>query len=389
MIKNKTIIILILFPVLIIGLEFDEKMPDNASSYETYPFFMHLYIAENPIFSENSLQSDKIFASENRCFTGSHYSFMAPLIRFDPVIETGFAKFEIPHKTSYDLSIIRDPSSTRLYSSLGKEDSISSVSSLSRLYLEGSTLIEHETDFYLDYKKFILTANVLQSKFKVLAGYGKDDWSLHIGYGNPDRILGRASFANRGFYFFSECGYNYKTNSIDAILFSKYHYSYERLHVTPQIFYDSVLVAQMGVLYRLLPSLSVYSNYSRRESLDFTEAGVKLNTGSLKTDILPLSYNGEIFGSKASLLAEYKYLMLNVNAEYFDSLTFGCLAKASVSLLGGNLTPSIIAEYKSDEVLDIFLNLKLIDADIFFGGRLFLNSKEYLVKGGLTWLFAD
>ncbi|MDD3803666.1 MAG: hypothetical protein PHW02_04650 [bacterium] len=388
--KNKVFMMLLAgFAFLLTASAQDKSMPDKASSYETHPFFMNIYDSSNPFFSENILQGKMLFASQNRIFSGSMFSFMARTEFYDPAAEIGFAEFIVPNKTSYDISIIRDPFTTRLYASLGKEDSVSSISSLSRLYLEGQTLLEHETDFYGDYNGYAVSANIRQNRFSFLAGLKKESFSAQAGAASGNMLLGRGFFLKSNFYLFTDFNFNYKTKSIDGIFYSKYHYSNGRLHITPQAVYDSILFLQAGILYRILPEISGYANYSRKNNLNAASAGIKVNAGGLKADILPISYEGRTAGARTSVLYERGWLSLNANAEYFDSIAFDLNGAAGADFFNGNLVLKLITGYSSRAVASIFLVAKVIDANLFFGGDFAVETKEYMLKGGFTWLFKD
>lgn len=367
----------------------DRPMPQAVSSYETHPYFLNIYGAESVIVSEYSLRNVRLLSSPLNFTDGSFYSFMKRREAYDPVLGVGYAGIDIPNKTAYDLSILRDLSTTRIYASLGKRDSTVEFASMSRLSLESSSLLEHETILYGGYGRYLAAAKVSGGMYEGLAGYRRGGFAAMAGAGTGGRILCRASANLFGCWLLSDVSYNYRLKSFDAKLFSEYHFHYERLHLTPQISYDSVLTARIGALYRVLPWASAYANYSRTNESGIISAGMKISSGWIEADILPLCLTDGKEGMAASLLAGNGSLSLNLNAQYADSLVYSAYSLISASFFSGNLSPALIAGYDSQRRADIILKVRIVDADVFFGGRLFLDSREYLLKGGFTWLFSD
>jgi hypothetical protein len=192
-----------------------------------------------------------------------------------------------------------------------------------------------------------------------------------------------------GLFAYTDIRYNYKSKSIDGYLFSKYHINLGRLHIIPQVIYDSILTSRIGALYRILPEVSFYANYTRRADDNIISSGVKYFSTKLNADILPVFYDSGGFGSKASVDLFLKHIKLNANLSYQDSLLFDAFSSLSYPLLKGNFTPSLLIGYDSNKKLDLFINLRIIDVDIILGSRFFMDTKEYLIKGGVTWLFSD
>lgn len=387
-IKN-SFFILFAIPLLIGALNVDLMMPDGESSYQTYPFFLNMYNTENVLFSENFMQSENLFADRCRIISGSMHSFMSKRMYYDFLSERGYSFFEIPNITSYDISIIRDLLSTRIYASLGKEDSFLKLNSLSRVYIENNSVSEHQTQFYGEYRNVILDVNVLRGDFEALAGYAHKIFTSEVGANNNDQIISRESVNFHGLFAYTDIRYNYKTHSMDGFLFSKYHINLGRLHIIPQVIYDSILTAQAGALYRISPEFSFYANYSRRADDNIISSGLKYFSNKMNADILPIFYNKGGLGAKASVDLFFDNIRLNANVSYQDSILFDAFSSLSYHLLGGNFTPLVLVGFNSDNKLDIFLNLKIIDVDIILGSRFFMDTKEYLLKGGVSWLFSD
>jgi hypothetical protein len=387
-IKN-TLFILLAAPLLVGALNFDVMMPDGESSYQTYPFFLNIYNTENVLFSENILQGDNLLSGRCREISGSMYSFMSKRMYYDYVSKTGYSLLEMPGTTSYDISIIRDLLSTRIYASLGKEDSFLKLNSLSGVYIENNSVSQHQTEFYGEYKNILLDVNVLQEKFEALAGYSHKIFKSEIGINNSNQIIEREAVNFHGLFAYTDIRYNYKSKSIDGYLFSKYHINLGRLHIIPQVIYDSILTSRIGALYRILPEVSFYANYTRRADDNIISSVVKYFSTKFNAYIIPVFYDSGGFGSKASVDLFLKHIKLNANLSYQDSLLFDAFSSLSYPLLKGNFTPSLLIGYDSNKKLDLFINLRIIDVDIILGSRFFMDTKEYLIKGGVTWLFSD
>jgi len=386
---KKILFIISTIPFLLNGFSFDVKMPDNISTYQIYPFFLNIYNSENALFSENQMQTIEVFGDQCRTFSGSMYSFMTKRLYYNFLNETGYALLEVPETISYDLSVVRDIYSTRLYGSLGKEDSFLNLSSFSKIYLENTAIIEHQTEFYGEYRNILLDVIVLQENIEVLGGYSKETFAMKAGLDNSNQIISKGALKLYGMFLYSDIKYNHKTEKIKGLLFFKYHLNLGLVHIVPQITYDSILTLQAGALYRVFPEASVYANYTRKSDENIITSGIKYFSDKLSADILPLYYSRDGFGVKTSIDVFYKYLKLNWNLSYSDSILFDMFSSTSLSLFGGNLIPELVIGYDNIKHLDCFLNLKIIDVNIFFGSRFFMDTKKYLIKGGFTWLFSD
>ncbi|MEO0288836.1 MAG: hypothetical protein ABIN00_04305 [candidate division WOR-3 bacterium] len=385
---RKFLFLILFFPVIIFSFKSDTYL-FSGDSYERYPYFL-FKSKINTIFDfENYTDNCEVFYRKDFVLDYNFYDFQVENIYKKKDGNFLFYEFKNPSSLNYDVNLVSDRFITRIYSSIFKNDSVLFFKGFSNFQIFSGNLYDYNNQMTFNYK--FLTGEISLSGIQksVLSGYTNNLLSTKIGYDFSKKFVSKIFLYAKNFYFYLNERFDPEDKSFQHLLYSKYFGSFYLTNYNVELFYDSSLTFTTGVLQRILPSFSVYGNFEflYPEKELFLNGGSRFTGKNIYIDFMPFYKNG--INPNLSFLYETRFFDFQSMVFRDTILYYNLRAKIKGYFFKNNLELSSTFDYKSSKEFEVFLNFKIVDGSFFMGSKFFLESKEYLLKGGFSWKFLD
>lgn len=385
---KKFLFLILLFPVIIFSFKTDTYM-FSGDSYERYPYFLF----KNKIYTvfdfENYSSDCEVFYNKNFVLNYNFYDFQLENIYRRKDLRFLFYEYKNPSTLNYDVNLISDRFTTRIYSSLFKNDSVLFFKGFSNFQILSGNLFDYNNQMAFNYKFITGEISLSDIEKSLFLGYQNDLFSTKIGYDLSKKIVSKVFLYTKNFYLYSFEKFDIENKNFQHILYSKYFGSFSLTNYNVELFYDTSLTLTAGLLQRILPSFSVYGNFEflyPGKNL-FFNGGSRFTSKNIYIDFMPFYKNS--ISPNLSFLYETKFFDFQ-SIVYKDTILYYDLrAKLKGYFFKNNLELSSTFDYKSSKEFEVFINFKIVDGSFFIGSKFFLESKEYLLKGGFSWKFLD
>jgi hypothetical protein len=361
----------------------------SGDSYERYPYFLF----KNKIYTvfdfENYSSDCEVFYNKNFVLNYNFYDFQLENIYRRKDLRFLFYEYKNPSTLNYDVNLISDRFTTRIYSSLFKNDSVLFFKGFSNFQILSGNLFDYNNQMAFNYKFITGEISLSDIEKSLFLGYQNDLFSTKIGYDLSKKIVSKVFLYTKNFYLYSFEKFDIENKNFQHILYSKYFGSFSLTNYNVELFYDTSLTLTAGLLQRILPSFSVYGNFEflyPGKNL-FFNGGSRFTSKNIYIDFMPFYKNS--ISPNLSFLYETKFFDFQ-SIVYKDTILYYDLrAKLKGYFFKNNLELSSTFDYKSSKEFEVFINFKIVDGSFFIGSKFFLESKEYLLKGGFSWKFLD
>lgn len=385
---RKFLFLILFSPMIIFSFKTDTYM-FSGDSYERYPYFLFRYKINTIFDFENYSSNCELFYNKNFVLNYNFYDFQLENIYNRKDLRFSFYEYKNPSSLNYDVNLISDRFTTRIHSSLFKNDSVLFFKGFSNFQIFSGNLYDYNNQMTFDYK--FLTGEISLSDIEksVLLGYRNNLFSTKIGYDLSKKIVSKVFLYAKNFYVYSYEKFDPEDKNFQHLLYSKYFGSFSLTNYNLELFYDSILSFTAGLLQRILPWFSIYGNidFLYPEKNIFFNTGSRFTTKNLYIDFMPF-YKNRV-SPNLSFLYETRFFDLQ-SIFYKDTILYYDLrAKLKGYFFKNNLELSSTFDYRSSKEFEVFLNFKIVNGSFFIGSKFFLESKEYLLKGGFSWKFLD
>lgn len=385
---KKFLLLIFLFPLFVFSFKSDTYM-FSGDSYERYPYFLF----KNRIYTifdfENYSDYNEVFYKKDFVLNYNFYDFQLENIYKKKDFRFLFYEFKNPSSLNYDVNLLSDRFVTRIYSSLFKNDSVLFFKGFSNFQIVSGNLYDYNNQMIFNYR--FLTGEISLSDIEksLLLGYQNNLFSAKIGYDLSKDFISKVFLYIKNFYVYSYERFDPDEKSFKHFVYSKYYGNIFLTNYNFEILYDSSLTFTSGVLQRLLPLFSIYGNFEffYPEKDLFFNVGSRVTSKNVYLDFMPFYKN--VFNPSLSFLYETKFFDFQSIFYRDTTLYYDLRAKLKGYLFKNNLELSSTFDYKSSKEFEVFLNFKIVDGSFFIGSKFFLETKEYLLKGGFSWKFLD
>lgn len=388
--KKFLFLIFFISPFIIFSFKEDSYMFDKIS-FERYPFFL-IKKSVNTFYDFEMLNlSGLIFYKEDFILSFPFYDFKIGNIYTRRDKKMVYYDIREYSSLNYDINLISSKSSTNLFSSLFKNDSLYYIKGFSFFnILTNSESSNYENQIIFKYKRIQTEFFLNNVEKNILVGYYNGLASVRVGTDFFEKIISKFFLYSKNFFLYSKENYNFLRKSFENTTFARYHNFLNLTNFVLELLYENdSLEVSAGILQRFSPQLSFYSNinYLFLQKDYYFAAGLKYIDKNLYVDLMPFSEN------KFSPSLSFNYLSEHFDFEtyfvYGDTLEYYLKSVIKSSFFKNNLNLNLTFLFTGDRELETFITFKIVDASTFLGIRFILDDRVYLIKGGLSWKFLD
>ncbi len=385
---RKFFLLILYFPIFIFSFKTDTYMY-SGDSYERYPYFLVKKSIRTVFDFENLSENRKVLYQKDFLLNYCFYDFQIKNIYIRKDFAFLFYDFITPSPLNYDVNLISDKYSTKIFTSLFKSDSSKFFKGFSNFQISSGNLYRYDNQLIFKYRFLNTEINLNDFEKYFLFGYQNDFFSSRIGYDLSKILISKIFFYGKNFYLYSLEKFNTFDKSFKHLLYSKYFGNLFLTNYNFELFYDSTLNFTSGLLQRILPQLSVYGNldisYPQKDL--FFNLGLRFVEKNIYLDFMPF-YKNKI-NLNSSFLFESKFFDLQTSVEQDTMICFDISGRLKGYFFKNNLESSLTINYNSLKEVETIINFKIVNGSCFIGSKLFFEEKEYLIKGGFYWKFLD
>ncbi len=389
---NKYIILLLLvfFYISIFAYYTSINLPYSNCSYETFPYFFNIYNNENYLsFFYNQYNFDELTNNRENNIMSLFYDISYKRIYYSDDMNIAFLDNKRNDNLYYGINLINNTLINNIHSSLFLQNNNYFISGYSNFIKQSYNPYLYYNQLFFSYKNLAAFSTLNTNEKEFLLGYIDKNILILSGYNNAHYIPINIKINEFNFSLFTNLQYYYDTKNYEYNIKLMYYNYFNRLHFLPSIKYinDSLNILG-GLLFRLYPDISIFSNYNYEK--EKVSSGIKFYNNNIFANYqLSYFYTINQMRNELSFLLNKKYLSFSFNFEYTDSLIFRSEILLKTYFYNGNLQPQVFISYDYSDLLRTFLNIKLIDAFLILGSEWDLDKKTYLLNGGIQWYFYE
>ena len=378
---------LIIIPVIITAYYQDTDIADMNISFDEYPFYLNYYYADHlSIFDGIDYKSPEVFYPD-RLFTRTFFYDNYSVFIEDESIKKIYSIKPILNELNYGIGIINSSVRNRIYGSLFFADSQNTVHANTLVSLIKDNPYAYRNTINFMHRNAIIRADIDNDHYSLQGGFQNDKIYLIAGMDN-DKVVSikwNMELLNTNF---GKTEYNSNDNSTEELIYASYPIRIGRSLIVPRIIYSDSLLINLGYSYRILPQMTLISSYSGLNNHSFN-AGIRYDEKHiLFNSIVKYMYPEKRTEYFMSGVLHGDNFLFSLDMSY-DSLPTYCTSFYFVyPFYDGNLKPGLFCEYNSNQELYIAAVIELIETEIYAGTVLYLDKREYLIKGGFTWYFS-
>jgi len=385
---KKFFLLILYFPIFIFSFKNDTYMY-SGDSYERYPYFLVKKSIRTIFDFENFSENRKVLYQKDFVLNNPFYDFQLKNIYIRKDFAFLLYEFINPSPLNYDVNLISDKYSTLIFTSLFKSDSSKFFKGFSNFLISSGNLYSYDNQLIFKYRFLNGEINLNDFEKYFLLGYRNDFLSSRIGYDFSKILVSKVFFYRKNFYLYSLEKFNTVDKSFKHLLYTKYFGNFFLTNYNFELFYDSTLNFTSGLLQRILPQFSVYGNFdfSYPQKDLFLNLGLRFVEKNIYLDFMPF-YKNKI-NLNSSFLFESKFFDLQTKVEQDTIIRFDISGRLKGYFFNNNLESSLTINYNSLKEFETIANFKIVNGSCFIGSKLFLEEKQYLIKGGFYWKFLD
>ncbi len=386
----RSMLLLCFAPLLIFSFSPDREIPDLNISFETYPFFLEtMYLQKLCVFDEMIISDNEFILSDRMLLKTNYYDYDYNIMFRDTRIERAYMVEEYSNDLNYGIGFINSNLRNRIYASLFYKDNDYYLRNHTRISMINENPYDYKNRLHFRYKNILLMSDIEKDKYNVLIGYSSEYGYIIGGYDNDEILPVRMSLSIKGIHLSGTIDYDINSKDHKEDITIMYPIRFNRFTFVPMFLYSDEIMIAAGLLYRIVPEVSSFINYSGYNE-NIVECGLRFANKNIFSDIaLMFEVDSMQYTLRASTGIKYNYIMFNGICSYKDEMEFSINSFIEKSFFNGNLIPGIFVSYNDNNKLYSAITTKIIDVDIYAGINLNFNSNEYLIKGGLTWYFAE
>ena len=387
---KKLILLLCLIPLLIFGFSPDRDIPDLNISFETYPFFLEtMYLQKLCVFDEMVIPDNEFILSDRMSLKTNYYDYDYNIMFRDVRTERTYITEEYSNDLNYGIGFINSNLRNRIYASLYYKDNDYYLRSHTMVSMINESPYDYKNRLHFRYKNILLMSDIEKDKYNILMGYSSECGYIVGGYDNDKILPVRISLSIKGIHLSGTIEYDINSKGHKEDIAIMYPIRFNKFTFVPMFLYNDEIKIAVGLLYRIVPMVSSFINYSGYTD-NIVESGLRFANRNIFSDIaVMVEADSMQYTLRLSIGIKYDYIMFNGICSYKDEMEFSINSFIEKSFFNGNLIPGIFVSYDDNNELYSAIITKIIDVDLYAGVNLNFNSNEYLIKGGLTWYFAE
>ncbi len=387
---RKLILLLCFIPVLISAFFPDREIPDLSISFETYPFFLEtMYLQKLCVFDEMIISDNEFILNDRMLLKTIYYDYDYNIMFRDRRTEKAYMIEEYSNDLNYGIGFINSNLRNRIYASLYYKDNDYYLRSHTLVSMINENPYDYKNRLHLQYKSILLMSDIDRDKYNVLMGYSSEYGYILGGYDNGKILPVRVSLSVKGVHLSGTFEYDINNKDYKKDITLIYPIRFNKFTFVPMFLYNNEIKIAAGLLYRIIPSLSSFINYSGYNE-NIVECGLRFANANIFSDIAVMGEMDSMqYTLKASTGIKYNYIMFNGICSYKNEMEFSINSFIEKAFFNRNLIPGLFISYNDNNELYSAIITKIIDVDLYAGINLNFNNNEYLIKGGLTWYFAE
>ncbi|MCK4523465.1 hypothetical protein KAU15_00935, partial [candidate division WOR-3 bacterium] len=349
---KKLILLLCLIPLLIFGFSPDRDIPDLNISFETYPFFLEtMYLQKLCVFDEMIISDNEVILSDRMLLKTNYYDYDYNIMFRDVRTERTYITEEYSNDLNYGIGFINSNLRNRIYASLYYKDNDYYLRSHTMVSMINENPYDYKNRLHFKYKNVLLMSDIDRDKYNILMGYSSENGYIVGGYDN-DRILPvRISLSIKGMHLSGTIEYDIDSKDHKEDITIMYPIRFNKFTFVPMFLYNDEVKIAAGLLYRIVPMVSSFINYSGYTE-NIVECGLRFTNRNIFSDIaVMIEADSMQYTLKTSMGAKYNYIMFNGICSYKDEFEFNINSFIEKSFFNGNLIPGIFVSYNDNNEL--------------------------------------